>query len=77
LVPAREVDVVLSIRVPNLSGMDAIDAPRCPYLTELAPDITGRVLNRGHGALIKVFKRPDFKPDSRKGSPRRDARSPR
>src|SRR5215470_12529864 len=54
LVPAGTVDVVLSDMAPNLSGMDAIDAPRSMHLVELAVDIAERVLKRDGCALIKV-----------------------
>jgi 23S rRNA (uridine2552-2'-O)-methyltransferase len=45
---------------PNLSGMDAIDAPRSMHLVELAADMAERVLKRGGGALIKVFQCAGF-----------------
>jgi len=60
LVPAREVDVVLSDMAPNLSGMDAIDQPRSMHLAELALDIAERVLKRDGSALIKVFQGAGF-----------------
>ncbi len=60
LVPAREVDVVLSDMAPNLSGMDAIDAPRSMHLVELAVDIAERVLKREGATLIKVFQGAGF-----------------
>src|SRR5215468_559034 len=56
LVPAREVDVLLSDMAPNLSGVDAIDQPRSMYLAELALDMSQRVLKPGGAALIKVFQ---------------------
>ena len=36
------VDLLLSDMAPNMSGMDAIDAPRVMYLAELALDLAGR-----------------------------------
>jgi 23S rRNA (uridine2552-2'-O)-methyltransferase len=60
LLPAGEVDVVLSDMAPNLSGMDAIDAPRSMHLVELAVDIAERVLKRDGCALIKVFQGAGF-----------------
>ncbi len=60
LVPAREVDVVLSDMSPNLSGMDAIDAPRTMHLVELALDIAERVLKPEGCALIKLFQGAGF-----------------
>ena len=41
-VGAAGVDLLLSDMAPNLSGMDAIDAPRGMYLAELALDLAGR-----------------------------------
>jgi 23S rRNA (uridine2552-2'-O)-methyltransferase len=55
LLPQRQVDVVLSDMAPNLSGVDAIDQPRCAYLAELALEMAARVLKPGGDALIKVF----------------------
>lgn len=60
LVPERGVDVVLSDMAPNLSGMDAIDQPRCLYLSELALDMAARVLKPEGAALIKVFQGVGF-----------------
>ena len=44
---ARRVDLLLSDMAPNLSGMDAIDAPRAMYLAELALDMAREVLKPG------------------------------
>ena len=52
--------MVLSDMAPNLSGMDAIDAPRSMHLVELAVDIAERVLKRDGCALIKVFQGAGF-----------------
>ena len=60
LVPAREVDWVLSDMAPSMSGIDAVDQPRSMYLAELALDMAGRVLKSGGGALIKVFQGAGF-----------------
>jgi 23S rRNA (uridine2552-2'-O)-methyltransferase len=60
LVPVREVDVVLSDMSPNMSGMDAIDAPRTMHLVELALDIAERVLKPEGSALIKLFQGAGF-----------------
>jgi 23S rRNA (uridine2552-2'-O)-methyltransferase len=54
------IDVLLSDMAPNLSGMDAIDAPRALYLAELALDLTSNVLKPGGNALIKVFQGAGF-----------------
>lgn len=60
LLPARQVDVVLSDMAPNLSGVDAIDQPRSLHLAELALDMADRVLKPGGAALIKVFQGSGF-----------------
>jgi 23S rRNA (uridine2552-2'-O)-methyltransferase len=57
---AAGVDLVLSDMAPNMSGMDAIDAPRGMYLAELALDMAGAVLKPGGGALIKVLQGAGF-----------------
>jgi 23S rRNA (uridine2552-2'-O)-methyltransferase len=54
------VDLLLSDMAPNMSGMDAIDAPRGMYLAELALDMAGAVLKPGAGALIKVLQGAGF-----------------
>jgi 23S rRNA (uridine2552-2'-O)-methyltransferase len=60
--PAAEagVDVLLSDMAPNLSGLDAIDAPRSLYLAELALDMASSCLKPGGSALIKVFQGAGF-----------------
>jgi 23S rRNA (uridine2552-2'-O)-methyltransferase len=60
LVPARGVDLLLSDMAPNLSGIDAVDQPRCLYLAELALDMAEKVLKPGGAALIKVFQGAGF-----------------
>jgi len=54
------VDLLLSDMAPNLSGMDAIDAPRGMYLAELALDMAQDVLKPGASALIKVLQGAGF-----------------
>jgi 23S rRNA (uridine2552-2'-O)-methyltransferase len=54
------VDLLLSDMAPNLSGMDAIDAPRGMYLAELALDMAGDTLKPGANALIKVLQGAGF-----------------
>ncbi|HLN10934.1 MAG: 23S rRNA (uridine(2552)-2'-O)-methyltransferase RlmE [Steroidobacteraceae bacterium] len=54
------VDLLLSDMAPNLSGMDAIDAPRGMYLAELALDLAREVLKPGATALIKVLQGAGF-----------------
>jgi 23S rRNA (uridine2552-2'-O)-methyltransferase len=53
-------DLVLSDMAPNMSGMDAIDAPRGMYLAELALDMAREVLKPGASALIKVLQGAGF-----------------
>jgi 23S rRNA (uridine2552-2'-O)-methyltransferase len=57
---AAAVDLLLSDMAPNMSGMDAIDAPRGMYLAELALDMAAAVLKPGAGALIKVLQGAGF-----------------
>ncbi len=57
---AGGVDLMLSDMAPNLSGMDAIDAPRALYLAELALDLAVDILKPGAGALIKVLQGAGF-----------------
>ena len=57
---AAGVDLLLSDMAPNMSGMDAIDAPRGMYLAELALDMAREVLKPGAGALIKVLQAAGF-----------------
>jgi 23S rRNA (uridine2552-2'-O)-methyltransferase len=54
------VDVLLSDMAPNLSGMDAIDAPRGLYLAELALDLADGTLKPDGSALIKVLQGAGF-----------------
>jgi 23S rRNA (uridine2552-2'-O)-methyltransferase len=57
---AAGADLLLSDMAPNMSGMDAIDAPRGMYLAELALDMAREVLKPGAGALIKVLQGAGF-----------------
>jgi 23S rRNA (uridine2552-2'-O)-methyltransferase len=57
---AAGVGLLLSDMAPNLSGMDAIDAPRGMYLAELALDMAQQVLKPGGDALIKVLQGAGF-----------------
>jgi len=54
------VDVLLSDMAPNLSGMDAIDAPRSLHLAELALDLARQVLKPDGSALIKLLQGAGF-----------------
>ena len=60
LLPAGQVDLVLSDMAPNLSGVDVIDQPRAMYLAELAVGMAERVLKPQGNALIKVFQGAGF-----------------
>jgi 23S rRNA (uridine2552-2'-O)-methyltransferase len=57
---AAGVDLLLSDMAPNMSGMDAIDAPRGIYLAELALDMAREVLKPGASTLIKVLQAAGF-----------------
>jgi 23S rRNA (uridine2552-2'-O)-methyltransferase len=54
------VDLVLSDMAPNLSGVDAIDAPRAMELAELALELADEVLKPPGAALIKVLQGAGF-----------------
>jgi 23S rRNA (uridine2552-2'-O)-methyltransferase len=60
LLGGASVDVLLSDMAPNLSGMDAIDAPRSLYLAELAFDLAKRLLKPDGSALIKLLQGAGF-----------------
>ena len=50
------VDLVISDMAPNISGMSAIDQPRCIYLAELALEFARSILKPGAYFLVKVFQ---------------------
>lgn len=54
------VDVLVSDMAPNLSGMDAIDAPRSLHLAELALELATQVLKPSGVALIKLLQGAGF-----------------
>jgi 23S rRNA (uridine2552-2'-O)-methyltransferase len=54
------LDVLLSDMAPNLSGMDAMDAPRSMYLAELALELATQLLKPGGVALIKLLQGAGF-----------------
>jgi len=54
------LDVLLSDMAPNLSGLDAIDAPRSIHLAELALDLALRLLKPHGTALIKLLQGAGF-----------------
>jgi 23S rRNA (uridine2552-2'-O)-methyltransferase len=57
---SARLDVLLSDMAPNLSGMDAIDAPRSMHLAELALDLALRLLKPPGVALIKLLQGAGF-----------------
>lgn len=57
---AGGLDVLLSDMAPNLSGMDAIDAPRAIYLAELALALAVHLLKPDGVALIKLLQGAGF-----------------
>jgi len=54
------VDLVLSDMAPNLSGVDAIDAPRVMELAELALQLAEETLKPAGSTLIKVLQGAGF-----------------
>ena len=50
------VDLVISDMAPNISGITAIDQPRCIYLAELALEFARSILKPGAYFLVKVFQ---------------------
>jgi len=54
------VDLVLSDMAPNLAGIDVIDQPRAMHLTELALDLSTRILKPGGALLAKAFQGAGF-----------------
>lgn len=54
------VDLVLSDMAPNLSGVDAIDAPRAMELAELALELAVEILKPSGTTLIKVLQGAGF-----------------
>lgn len=56
----RKADLVLSDMAPNMSGIDAVDQPRCMHLAELVLDFAARTLKPGGDLLVKVFQGSGF-----------------
>ena len=50
------VDLVISDMAPNISGISAIDQPRCIYLAELALEFARSILKPEAYFLVKVFQ---------------------
>src|SRR5271167_567887 len=59
-VGADKVDLVLSDMAPNMSGIDAVDQPRCMHLAELALEFADLVLAPGGDLLMKLFQGAGF-----------------
>jgi 23S rRNA (uridine2552-2'-O)-methyltransferase len=60
MVGETPVDLVLSDMAPNLSGVDAIDAPRAMELAELALELALEILKPSGSTLIKVLQGAGF-----------------
>lgn len=60
LIGELPVDLVLSDMAPNLSGVDAIDAPRAMELAELALELAVEILKPSGATLIKVLQGAGF-----------------
>ncbi|XOD69931.1 MAG: 23S rRNA (uridine(2552)-2'-O)-methyltransferase RlmE [Sodalis sp. (in: enterobacteria)] len=56
----QKVHVVLSDMAPNMSGIPAIDIPKCLYLVEIALDVCRAILAPGGSFLVKVFHGESF-----------------
>ena len=54
------LDALLSDMAPNLTGLDAVDAPQSLYLAELALELSRQVLKPQGFALIKLFQGAGF-----------------
>lgn len=60
LIPARQLDLLLSDMAPNMSGSAAVDIPRAMYLVELAFDFAEKMLKPGGTMLVKIFHGTGF-----------------
>lgn len=56
----RKIDLVLSDMAPNLSGMNAMDQPRCMLLAEMALDFCQQSLQPGGSHVVKLFQGEGF-----------------
>jgi len=56
LIADSPVDLVISDMAPNISGISAIDQPRCISLAELALEFARSILKPGAYFLVKVFQ---------------------
>ncbi|TDR22652.1 RlmE family RNA methyltransferase [Marinicella litoralis] len=60
LLGERKIDLVLSDMAPNLSGMNAMDQPRCMLLAEMALDFCQQSLQPGGAHVVKLFQGEGF-----------------
>ena len=56
----RKIDLVLSDMAPNLSGMNAMDQPRCMLLAEMALEFCQQSLQPGVAHVVKLFQGEGF-----------------
>lgn len=56
----RKIDLVLSDMAPNLSGMNAMDQPRCMLLAEMALEFCQQALKPGGSHVVKLFQGEGF-----------------
>jgi 23S rRNA (uridine2552-2'-O)-methyltransferase len=56
----RKIDLVLSDMAPNLSGMNAMDQPRCMLLAEMALEFCQQSLKPGGSHVVKLFQGEGF-----------------
>ncbi len=57
---SRKIDLVLSDMAPNLSGMNAMDQPRCMLLAEMALEFCQQALQPGGVHVVKLFQGEGF-----------------
>ncbi len=60
LLGERKIDLVLSDMAPNLSGMSAMDQPRCMLLAEMALEFCQQALQPGGAHVVKLFQGEGF-----------------
>ena len=60
LLGKRKIDLVLSDMAPNLSGMNAMDQPRCMLLAEMALEFCQQALQPGGSHVVKLFQGEGF-----------------
>lgn len=60
LLGERKIELVLSDMAPNLSGMNAMDQPRCMLLAEMALEFCQQALQPGGAHVVKLFQGEGF-----------------